>query len=298
MGARIAWLLNLGAEVELEDARRTLGAEARARLPELVGRLGALVRPTDILLWGGSDEARRAEGAVGKAWLPTPRALAALAQAGARVPAAPSYEVLRRVNDRRFSLGLGATLPGQRAVTTLDEVREALAAPSPGGNWLLRRPHGFAGRGRRRAREDEVHGAARSWIEASLRSFGALVVEPWVERVADFGWHGFVSREGRLSFGEPTWQETAPDGTWLSTRPAKPGEIGREETEAFAQGMEQAGAALVAAGYFGPFGLDAFRWRDEKGSLRFNPRCEINARYSMGWGIGMGERRPDLDPEE
>ncbi|HVK68324.1 MAG TPA: hypothetical protein VM694_27885, partial [Polyangium sp.] len=156
MVPRIAWLLNLGAEVELEDAHRTLGAEARARLPELARRLGALVRPTDILLLGGPDEARRAEEAVGKAWLPTPRALGALAQAGARVPAAPSYEVLRRVNDRRFSLGLGATLPGQRAVTTLDEVREALAAPSPGGNWLLRRPHGFAGRGRRRAREDEV----------------------------------------------------------------------------------------------------------------------------------------------
>jgi hypothetical protein len=25
-------------------------------------------------------------------------------------------------------------------------------------------------------------------------------------------------------------------------------------------------------------------------------RCEINARYSMGWAIGMGEMRPDLDP--
>ncbi|MDI1443638.1 hypothetical protein [Polyangium sp. 6x1] len=298
MGPRTAWLLNLGAEVELEDARRTLGAEARARLPELAGRLGALVRPDDLVLFGAPDEARRAEGAVGRAWLPTPRALVALAQAGARVPAAPSYEVLRQVNDRRFSLGLGATLAGQRIVTTLEEVREALAAPSPGGNWLLRRPHGFAGRGRRRAREDEVLGAARAWIEASLRSFGALVVEPWVDRVADFGWHGFVSREGRLTRGEPTWQETAPDGTWLSTRPAKPGDIGREETELFAQAVEQAGAALAAAGYFGPFGLDAFRFRDGKGSLGFNPRCEINARYSMGWGIGMGERRPDLEPEE
>jgi len=294
---RIAWLLNLGAEAELEDARRTVGSGARARLPELAGRLGALVRPDDLLLFGEPDEARRAEGAVGRAWLPTPRALAALGRAGAHVPEAPAYEVLRGVNDRRFSLGLGATLPGQRCVTTIDEVREALGAPSPGGNWLLRRPHGFAGRGRRRARQDEVLGAARAWIEASLRSFGALVVEPWVERVADFGWHGFVAREGRITLGEPTWQETAPDGTWLATRAAMPGEMGREETDLLEKAAEQAGAALAAAGYFGPFGVDAFRWRDEKGTLQFNPRCEINARYSMGWGIGMRERRPDLEPE-
>ncbi len=291
---RVAWLLNLGAEVELEDARRTLDARARARLPELARLLGALVRPTDRLLFGDPNEARRAEGAAGRAWLPTPRALLALERAGARVPEAPPYEVLRAVNDRRFSLALGATLPGQRCVMTFEEVREALAAPSPGGNWLLRRPHGFAGRGRRRAREDEVLGAARPWIEASLRSFGALVVEPWVDRVADFGWHGYVAPNGTSSFGEPTWQETAPDGTWISTRPARVGEIGREETEMFTRAASQAGAALAAAGYFGPFGVDAFRWRDEKGSLRFNPRCEINARYSMGWGIGMGERRPDL----
>jgi hypothetical protein len=54
--------------------------------------------------------------------------------------------------------------------------------------------------------------------------------------------------------------------------------------------------ALLEAGYFGPFGIDAFRWVDRAGVERFNPRCEINARYSMGWAVGMGSRRPDLDP--
>jgi len=296
MGTRRAWLLNLGAEVELEDARRTLGASERARLPELALRLSALVFPDDALLFGLEGEVGQAEGARGIAWLPTPRALAALSRAGASAPESPSYEVLRAVNDRRFSLSLGQTLPGQREVTGVAELREALAAPSPsGGNWLLRRPHGFAGRGRRRVREAEVLGAALPWIEASLRHFGALVVEPWVERVADFGMHGYLSRDGMVWLGEPTFQETAPDGTWISTRPARAGELGREETDLLAASASQAGAALSAAGYFGPFGVDAFRWRDERGALQFNPRCEINARYSMGWGIGMGSSRPDLD---
>jgi len=294
MGARAAWLLNLGAEVELTNEQKTLGAAGRARLPELSARLDALVRPGDILLYGLPGEEKSAEGALGLAWLPTPRAIAGLLRAGAQPSPAPSYEVLRKVNDRRFSLSLGATLPGQRVITSLEEAREALSAPSPGGNWLLRRPHGFSGRGRRRAREDEVLGAARSWIEASLRDFGALVVEPWVDRVADFGIHGFVSRKGEIVLGEPTFQETAPDGAWMSTRLARPGEMGQEERDELVNAVQKAGQALFAAGYFGPFGIDAFRFRDEHGLLCWNPRCEINARYSMGWAIGMGPSRPDL----
>ena len=47
-------------------------------------------------------------------------------------------------------------------------------------------------------------------------------------------------------------------------------------------------------GYFGPFGIDGFRYRDTDGHLRFNPRSEINARYSMGWAVGMRDKRPDL----
>ena len=42
-------------------------------------------------------------------------------------------------------------------------------------------------------------------------------------------------------------------------------------------------AALRAADYFGPFGIDAFRYRSAQGDVLFNPRCEINARFTMGY---------------
>jgi hypothetical protein len=295
MGTRSAWLLNLGAEIELESPRRTIGADTRARLPDLVEKLGALVPASDVILFGEENETSLAEGCVGRAWLPTPRALMALARAGATRLPVPDFDVLRRVNDRRFSVGLGATLPGQRVVTTLEEVAEALSAPSPQGNWLLRRPHGFAGRGRRRARPDEVLGQARAWIEASLRQFDALVVEPWVQRVADFGLHGHVSAAGQVVLGEPTWQQLTEDGAWIETRRVRTGELGMDEAYSLATTGKAAGDALAGAGYFGPFGIDAFRWRDEHGRSQWNPRCEINARYSMGWAIGMGNVRPDLE---
>ncbi|HEY5939065.1 MAG TPA: hypothetical protein VIU61_30635, partial [Kofleriaceae bacterium] len=40
---------------------------------------------------------------------------------------------------------------------------------------------------------------------------------------------------------------------------------------------------LMAAGYRGPFAIDAFAYRLPTGERRFHPVCEINARYSFGW---------------
>src|SRR5690606_32524701 len=44
--------------------------------------------------------------------------------------------------------------------------------------------------------------------------------------------------------------------------------------------------ALHAVGYFGPFGIDAFRYESSEGP-RFNPRSEINARYTLAFATGM-----------
>jgi hypothetical protein len=39
--------------------------------------------------------------------------------------------------------------------------------------------------------------------------------------------------------------------------------------------------ALREAGYRGPFGIDAFRWRDAAGAVHLHPLCEINARLTF-----------------
>ena len=43
-----------------------------------------------------------------------------------------------------------------------------------------------------------------------------------------------------------------------------------------------AGYALARAGYFGPFGIDAFRHRTDRGEV-LNALSEINARFTMDW---------------
>jgi hypothetical protein len=255
---------------------------------DLAARIEGLVPPGDLVLDAGDT---RADGLLGRAFCATPRARAALARAGAAVPDAPDVAVLRRVNHRRFCAELGQTLPGACYADRREEVDEALAAS---GDWLLKRPFGFAGRGRLRVRGGAPSAAEHRWIAASLATGEGLQVEPFVARLADFGLHGHLSARGELALGEPTLQRCDERGAWLSTSRATPSSLSDEERRVLVATAEQTAEALVRAGYFGPFGIDAFRWRDASGAARWNPRCEINARYSMGWAIGMGDRRPDL----
>ncbi|MEO7327823.1 MAG: hypothetical protein ABI193_04555, partial [Minicystis sp.] len=261
-------------------------------------RVQALLAPGDVVV--PPDGAPLPPGRFqGRAWCPTPRALAALARAGAVVPEAPPLAVLQRVNHRRFTAALAPTLPGARFVDALDEALALLASPSPSGTWLLKRAFGFAGRGQRRVVPGALADADHAWLRASFAPGAGLAIEPLVARTLDAGLHGFLTREGALSLGEATTQQVDGRGIWRGTQRAPSGTLLPSEQQALRDAAEESAQALHQAGYFGPFGVDAFRWIDATGEARFNARCEINARYSMGWAIGMigegedGEARPD-----
>ena len=112
------------------------------------------------------------------------------------------------------------------------------------------------------------------------------------QRELDVGLHGFVDEHGMLTIGQPTVQDIDAQGQWRATRVAAAGTLQPGELECLARTLEQTSAALHDAGYFGPFGVDAFRWRAPDGSVHFQPRSEINARYSMGWSIGFSAGKP------
>lgn len=291
-----AWVLNLDAEDELcaPEVSRDPFAAIEAR-PHLASALAALVG-SDVVLRRGL---RAPLGALGRAFSPTPRALAALTCAGATAPPAPPISVLRRVADRRFGLALGDGHTPGAIVLVAAGVLEALG-PALRGPRVFKRIFGFAGRGRLLSRGGPPSDRERAFVARALDADGAVVVEPWLDRVADFGLHGFVDRRGDLTLGTPTVQQTTSGGGWRASRAAAPDEVGPQEAAALADQARLAGAALADAGYFGPFGIDAFRWTGAAagglGGAGLVSRCEVNARYTMGWATGMGEQRPDLDP--
>lgn len=312
-----AWVLNFDADDELARPKGYTPSRAVAsRAPDLVGRVAPLLRPGDRVIEPrpaaalAQPAAAPGSSQTGRAWCPTPRALALLRRAGVEPAPAPPLDVLQRVNHRRFCAELGQPLPGARYIVTLDELEAAIAGSSPTGHWLLKRPFGFAGRGRRRVVAGALDASARPWVLASLaqrvvdtgdaraaddaRAAG-LQVEPWVERRGDFSLHGHVSRAGAIHLGAPCLQRCDERGAYLDAARAAAGDLDPRERRELADAAAEAGQALAGAGYFGPFGVDAFRWEDARARLRFNPRCEINARYTMAWATGMGDARPDLE---
>jgi hypothetical protein len=269
-----------------------------------------------------AERQARARGLAGACWSPTPRALLLLERAGARPPAAPAVEVLRAVNARPFAAALRALLLGQRwlepaewtapsaaslpagwqpsppahpgqaldpalssfekrIALTLEQALTRLAAPAPLG-WLVRRAFGAAGRGRRRLRAGKPTEAELAWLAASLR-LGPLTIEPFVEIQREFTRSAWLAADGTLTLAGPCYQSVDPHGAWQATAASdRHTPLDPAADACLAATLEAVGRALHAAGYFGPFGIDAYQHRrlDGRGSA-LNPLSEINARFTM-----------------
>jgi len=283
---RFAWVLNLDAEFELEKP----SYNARTRLTEQLSLYGAssrkLLGPEDVLV---SEGVPGPSEFIGRAWCPTPRAIAALCAAGVTPEAHPPASVLKRVNHRRFAVELGGGLPHQRYIeerSALDELLRQRKWP-----WLLKRGLAFAGRGQMRV-YTSLDAKQSSWVDASLRVSG-LVIEPLVEPTLELSLHGFVWRDGRHELGRCCVQEVSQRGVFRGIRLAAPNELTALEGDTLTRKASQVALGLATAGYFGPFGVDAYRYV-LAGESGFCALGEINARYSMGFVTGFPRHPSEL----
>ncbi|HEY2409199.1 MAG TPA: hypothetical protein VGI10_24510 [Polyangiaceae bacterium] len=286
---RFAWVLNLDAELEL--ARPGFkGHSPPARLLEQLAQYGAgaraLLGPRDRLV---ADGLVNPAECIGRAWCPTPSAVRTLRASRVEPEPHPAPELLRRVNHRSFAHELARGLPEQRYLEDSSELRTLLErAERP---WLMKRPLSFAGRGQLRAR-GELSQKEWAWVDASLRQ-GGLIVEPLVTPTLELSLHGFVWRDGRHELGRVCVQDVSERGVYRAIRLAQPDELTAGETSALFACGERVAHALFAAGYFGPFGVDAFRYELD-GRSDFCALSELNARYTMGFAVGFPRHPSEL----
>ena len=276
----LAWVFNLEADEERARGPGWLPSRALyAKLDHEVARLReALVREGDVVI----DRERPAAlgpSYTGAVWSVTPRSIALLRRAKVTVGPFPSEAIVTAVSSRAFAQRLPETSPREVMVTRDD--RGTIELPSAPCRVSL--AHTAAGRGHVLCETDAARDAA---IEAAIERTGAAFVAERVEVVADFSIHGWIDRERTLTLGGPTesivdrrtlaWRETVADASLDA----------HERSALEAEGL-RAGEALASAWYFGPFGLDAFRYRTKGGAVELCARCELNARFTMGWPIGM-----------
>ena len=278
MSPRYGWVLNLDAELELAQPSYNPSARMLSQFEEYGASARALLGPDDVMVRRGMSDAAEL---IGRAWCPTPKAIASLQAAGVKPEPYPPVEVLRRVNHRRFAFELGGGLPNQHYV---EERRALEAILVRGGAWQLKRPLSFAGRGQLRVfRALSVEELA--WIDASFRNDG-LIVEPLVTPTLELSQHGFIWPNGKHEIGRPCVQEVSDRGVFRGVRLAAPEELTSSERNALEETTERVALALISAGYFGPFGIDAHRYELGEQSA-FCALSEINARYTMGFATGF-----------
>jgi hypothetical protein len=281
-------LANLLAEEELAGLRRTSSRETLKKAAEMGALLRFFAREGDRLWLPGDPEPEPADEVL--AWCETPRAAALRKEPRAegaldgplsevlwRLPVADPA-VVARVNHRAFHLQvaeeLGCALPGARMVSSISELDRLL--PSSGA-WVVKAPLSAAGRSRYIERKGGplTDSKSRRTVERLFEIHGPLLFEPWMERTEDFGGAALLTSMDLRIVGFHR-QVVDPKGQFVGI------ELDAEIPQRMEEVLLGVAQSLREAGYAGPFGIDAWQYREPDGSLALHPLGEINARMTFG----------------
>src|SRR5262245_25799760 len=315
MSAAPALFANLGAEEG--DGWPRMAAQPRVRAAARLWTalfaagaraVGAAAPPCDGLVAPlGEDRAAAfsfCQGGGLVAWLATAEASEWARREGLPLASA-APEVVARVHDKAFALGAARAAglePAELAGAALALAPEDLGAADTvrfrieaevarwsallRGRFVLKPRLGTSGRGRLEGRAGALDPEALRGALPRFRARGGIVVEPWLERIADLSAQLWIGENGEPVVLGTLQQVLTAAGVPLGHR----GELGadgevssgsRWDGELRAAALAVARAA-AAAGFTGPCGVDAFTWRGADGRERLRPVVELNARFTAG----------------
>ena len=155
-------------------------------------------------------------------------------------------------------------------------------------------PFGIAGRGIFRAPTTALTERELTWLRPVLHQQGAVVVEPWLDRIADFSCQyelvpGTLPRlKGQVHLindagGRFLACATAPAFTRLLPPEAARCLDARGAEQLYHHTIPRLLAGLAGLSRLhGNLGIDAFLYRDAAGTVQLRPLVEINPRTTMG----------------
>ncbi len=189
--------------------------------------------------------------------------------------------------EEMLGIGEGGTLC--RSVDETMERIDALTGRSPA---LVKAAYACAGKGHFRVDPGACRDATRAWLAQALAKNRAVVVEPWLRRLADFSALYEMDRSGIRLVGMTVMENDAAGRflgssvahKWGSMLPPEVAAFLFKEAEVMAWYEERIPAAVAELlhGYTGPFGVDAMVHLQAEGSLSLRPVVELNVRMTMG----------------
>lgn len=167
---------------------------------------------------------------------------------------------------------------------------ESIAAMEAGmvSPLLLKTPWSASGRGLFKIRDRQENAAENPWVLGKLKQHGALMAEPWLEKLQDLSFHFWVEEEGIQCLGT-TYFNTDKDGQFLGCYTTPP-PIDFSAPEVLRELVDQTTDMLLRAlkrmnlnqRYRGPVGVDGLFFKSPEGLVKLHPCIEVNLRYTMG----------------
>ena len=185
------------------------------------------------------------------------------------------------------------------AVNSLNEALAAISKIRSRGHHkvVVKAAFGVAGSNALRLFEPNLLPAQLRWLENAFAHKRELVVEPWLEREADFSVQLEMSAHGLKLCGYTGLLNDAR-GQFVANL-AESHHHKRIPAKVISRFSEAAGISnrlldfygdifaaleteLRRVDFTGPIGIDAFVYRDATGAVKLKPVVEINPRYTMG----------------
>lgn len=279
-----AYLLDLGLELPevhvaaAPDPARNVSQDALAD-PALVAALGELAADGAHLLPHGVSEVEEELSARTGVPLATPGA-------------ALCKSVNSKVYSRRIADELGLRQPVGWACDTLDELTaalpEAAAVLETGRNVVVKEAFGVSGKGIAVVTNEQRLDRLARMIGKSANRAGreriAMVVETWVDKLADLNYQFTVSQDGQVRF-DFVKEAITEGGVHKGHR--MPPRLDDTQLAVIREAADALGARLAQDGYYGVVGVDALVEPD--GGIF--PVLEINARNNMStYQVPLQER--------
>lgn len=209
---------------------------------------------------------------------------------------APQLPVVRQLNSRSFSFAQeqrhGVGLSGSARVESVSDLTAAIKPlVDQGLGWVVKAEFSNSSRERfvHRGKTPVDSIALKLWAQRRLVRGQALFVEPWVHRIDEIGVQLIVPQNGEPRVEGITGLLVDEAGNFQGCEFTPHLDSEPLWAESVHVALDVAHAAQEA-GYFGPLGIDAMRYRTSDGEEFFRPLQDINARWTMG-RLSLGLRR-------
>ena len=204
------------------------------------------------------------------------------------LPTEDQVAQIRQLSHRRTSAQLLPLLQTEGTVgeafecTTIDHVAELMQRY---GRLVLKAPWSSSGRGVRfcdaTRLNDKEQIVNENWVRNVIKTQGSVMVEPYYNKVKDFGMEFEADNEGRIHYLGLSLFHTvngAYEGNVLATESVKTEMISRYVSDGLLDNVKQNIVSRIRPdGYVGPFGVDMMVTKEG-----LHPCVEVNLRRTMG----------------